>query len=785
MRSLGRPISAALLFLLFSSSAGATGQSLFLAIVVNGRETGQVGEFIQRDGEILARPQELHELGFVLPREMLRGSDPIPLAGLAGLQARVNTQRQTLVVTADSAVLRPMDLAAGSHTRLGPLSAAGWGAVLNYDLLGTFTGTKTLGGAFLDARVFGFYGTLSTSALGSFSAGPAQQAPVTRLETAYTYAEPDEMRRWRAGDLVSGALSWSRAVRLGGAQVSSDFALRPDLVSYPLPLVSASAAVPSTVDVMVNGIRALSQPVQPGPFQMRSLPIVTGAGDVLITATDALGRQTVVALPFYASATLLRPGLASYSLEAGAVRRRFGLADSDYAGWAASGTLRYGWTERLTLETHAEATAGLLFGGAGGALQIGTLGILTASLAGSSGGGADGPGSTRGSGYLASVGIERRSPRLNLFASGTFASPGYRDIAAINGAPVPRRTLRVGLGLPLGRYGSLNFAYVDQRAGRGAFRSDSFSALGSGVVAGGDVSLVNVTHAARIAGNINLYVTGFKDLLREGTFGATIGVSMSFGGGISAGTSVGLDSGHPGVRTQVQRAALVPGDVGFRLHDQEGRFAHRVAEADYVSNWGRITGGVDQTPNGAAGRAGLRGALVAGGGGVFVANNINDSFAVVRSGDVPNVRVLYENRPVGRTDSGGRLLVPYLNSFQNNRLALEPADLPTDVEVDRMRALVRPGDRVGIVVDFGVRSSNAALLRLQDAHGAPLPLGSRLRLHGSQPVPVGYEGEAFVTGLRANNQAEVELPNGSRCRVQFEYRPMRGDVPVVGALPCR
>lgn len=782
----GTIAAAAVCLLLSFAMAGAEEPSMFLEVIVNGNPTGQVGEFIQRDGEILARPQELGELGFVLPAELEGGTEPIPISRVPGVQARVNVARQTLMVTAPNTARRASELFTGGLPRMGPLSATGWGAVLNYDTLGTFTDTDNFGGAYLDGRAFGPYGTLSASALSSFTPGAEQQSSFARLDTLYTYAEPEELRRWRAGDVVSGALGWSRSVRLGGAQVSTDFNLRPDLISYPLPVFSGSAALPSTVDVLVNGIRSLSLPVQPGPFQLRSLPIVTGAGDVLMTVTDALGRQTVVNLPFYASTALLRTGLASYSLEMGGVRRRFGLADSDYGDSAASGAVRYGLTDWLTLETHAEAADGLALGGVGGAMRIGTLGIVTAAVATSSGGMPVAAGERAAEdGYLVSLGIERRTTHFNTFASGTIASLGYRDIAALNGAPMPRQTLRAGIGLSLDGYGSVNLGYVAQRAGRSTPQDDASTSSDSSIVGASDISLVTASYSTRLADRLNFYVTGYKDLLRNDAYGVAMGVSMSFGGGMSGGVAATLDDGRSGIRAQLQQTAQVPGDFGYRLHDQEGVYAHRVADADYILPWGRATGGVDQSSSGVAGRAGLRGALVAAGGGVFASNSINDSFAVVSSGDVPNVRVLYENRPAGTTDSHGRLLVPYLGSFRNNRLALDPEDLPADVEVDRMRALVRPGDRVGVVVDFGVHSSNPALLRLQDIGGRPLPLGSRLHMHGAPPAPVGYDGEAFVTGLRESNEAEVELPDGSRCRIAFTYRATPGDVPVIGPLPCR
>ena len=118
------------------------------------------------------------------------------------------------------------------------------------------------------------------------------------------------MMRYRAGDFINDGLSWTRPVRLGGAQVKSDFALRPDLVTMPLPLVSGTVAVPSTVDVLVNGDRVFSQQVQPGPFQIPQLPVVSGASTISMAVTNALGRQVLQNLAVLRQRRIARAGSA-------------------------------------------------------------------------------------------------------------------------------------------------------------------------------------------------------------------------------------------------------------------------------------------------------------------------------------------------------------------------------------------------------------------------------------------------------------------------------------------
>ena len=200
---------------------------------MNGRPTGRVGEFIDRDGALYATPAELRDLGFALPPDIAAGTEPILLASLPNVHAQLERCH------ADAGRAGRRLRAAADRTRrrsrateLAPLSRSGYGALLNYDVLGTYggrsatAGQQPTGGALLDLRAFSPYGVLENSGLVNITPY-AGQATTVRLGTTFDYADPDDLRRWRAGDVVSGAVSWSRSVRLGGGQVSSDFSLRP------------------------------------------------------------------------------------------------------------------------------------------------------------------------------------------------------------------------------------------------------------------------------------------------------------------------------------------------------------------------------------------------------------------------------------------------------------------------------------------------------------------------------------------------------------------------------
>jgi outer membrane usher protein len=157
----------------------------------------------------------------------------------------------------------------------------------------------------------------------------------------------------------------------------------------------------------------------------------------------------------------------------------------------------------------------------------------------------------------------------------------------------------------------------------------------------------------------------------------------------------------------------------------------------------------------------------------------------VDTNPMQGVHVFQENRDVGTTSSSGRLLVPDMRSFDRNQISIEATDVPADATLGEVTRNVRPQDLSGVVVKFAVKFSNGALLRLVDEAGVPLPVGSTATLVATgATAPVGYDGDAYLESLQFSNELAVDLPDGRRCKVAFNYRPVPGEIPRIGPLRC-
>ena len=261
----------------------ARDRSLHLDVLLNGQSIGLIGAFRQNQrGEILAVRKELEELGIKVPASF-KVEDEVALGAIPGVSFHYDepAQRIDIKLPPDGRLPKTYDMQPGTAPGPAP-ERSSVGAVLNYTLFGTsedkqfrsFWRYPTLS-ASLDARLFSPVGVFSQTGILSDRSLTGGGTDALRLETSWTYSDPGSLVSYRAGDLISSGLAWTRPVRLGGLQVQRNFGLRPDLITLPLPGVTGSAAVPSTVDIFVNGTKTISQDVGSGPFRITNIPILT------------------------------------------------------------------------------------------------------------------------------------------------------------------------------------------------------------------------------------------------------------------------------------------------------------------------------------------------------------------------------------------------------------------------------------------------------------------------------------------------------------------------------
>ncbi|MDR6889822.1 MULTISPECIES: fimbria/pilus outer membrane usher protein [Variovorax] len=739
--------------------AGPGGTDLYLELTLNGNPRGLV-HFGLRGKELWASAATLRQLGFVLPAGT---ADPVRLNSLPGVQASYDAAGQSVAINASADVLRLPMTVVDTSTVTAQEASTSRGVVLNYDLYGTQGRNNTSSlNALTELRAFSGSAVLSNTMMSRAARLPGEvwRHDSVRLDTTWSKSFPDDMLTLRVGDTTTASLPWSRSTRIGGIQLSRNFALQPYRSTTPLPAFLGSATLPSQVELYINGLRQYSGQVPAGPFQLKTVPSINGAGNAQVVLTDAFGRATTLDFSLYDTQRLLQEGLSDWSVDLGMVRKDYGLRSFEYGSEpAASGTWRYGLSNSFTLEAHGEATHGLVKGGIGGAWLLGQGGVLSGAVAHSSYG--------KEQGSLMNLGYSWRDNQFNFAVEGTRTRGEYRDVASLYGGPPPRGSGRASIGYTTDDLGSFGLSYLYLR-----YPTQQATRLAS----------VYWFKSFGRSASVNVSLNQNLDDRRERSL--FVGFTWVLDGNVTASAGLQREGNRNVYTADAQSSTPGEGGFGWRAGLRQGGGQNGgQAEIDYLGRYGRAMAGISVLGDTRYAYAGATGSIVFMGGQPFAARRIDDAFAVVSTDGIAGVPVRLENRDIGTTDGNGMLLVAPLRAYQNNQLSIDPMQLPADVRIERVKTVATPSDRAGTLVRFGITPISAAALILVDEAGKPLPLGSRVSANGGEPALVGFDGAVYLETLQPRNTLEVQTPAGG-CRASFDYRKDGAGIPQIGPLRC-
>lgn len=734
-------------------------QEQLLMVDINDEHLNETTLFLSgANGELYASEEDLRHWRLLLPRarSLLHDGKPyFRLHAIPGLTYRVNEATQAISIAAPPQAFQPTSLSRAPSAPPAPVTPQ-LGGFVNYDLVATHVpGAVAQRSAQLEIGTFGPEGVVTNNFIAQHGTAGNH---LTRLDSTWTIDRPDKLASLRLGDATSSVGQWGQSVHFGGIQYATNFATQPNLITFPLLNMNGQAALPSTVDLYVNGNRTSTLKVPPGPFTINNVPVVTGSGNATMVVRDALGREQVVTSPFYASPTILRPGLQDFSYEAGFLRDNYGLSSADYGPGFASGTYRLGLTDRLTGEWHAEMTPDQVTAGIGAAIVPDSIGVLSGALAASSG--------SAGQGGLAVLGAQHLGSPWSVTAHTQFTTSDFRDVGLPPGEAPPSQISNLNLGYAIDPATSLGLSYIylanrDMPADK--IVSASFS---RGLGRFGQLG-ISATDSIEGGGGSSVFVTW----------------TVALGERTTASLTRSTQSGNSQWSSMLQKALPAGDGYGYKLEATDD--GHQVGELDMQNRVGTYYVQFAQQQGQTSEQASAAGGIALLGGGLHFARALTQSFGLVQLPGYPGVRVYADHQLIGRTDANGEAMIPVLRPYEENRIGIEQLDLPLDAQFDTLTKIAVPYYRAGVLVKFPVRPAHGALFTIRLEDGKPLPTGATVRVNGGkEEFPVGLQGEVYVTGLGPMNKVEASW-RGQTCEFEIRYPKTTDPLPRLGTFVCK
>ena len=732
-----------------------------LSVAINDREVSDGSVFIRdpvsdRLAVELATAQSWRLL---IDRDAVLSFEGVPfypLDAIAGLQQEVDETALSiqLQIPPDAFELSRLEIEDGLSEPPRP----GTGAFFDYDVLAS-------GGQEIDEQVDGLFEAglfaAGTVLIGNVRLQDATSDPeLQRLETTLSKDFPGKRATFRLGDSLTVGGSFAEGVRFGGLQWATNFATDPAFVTFPLPTIGGLAQQDSVVDVIVDNLNQDTRNVPPGPFAIENVPVVTGGGEVQLRVTDLLGREQLITQSYYVSSRLLKEGLNEFSYEVGFARKDFGNKSFDYGDILGTATHRYGFTNAVTGEVHAEATNERASLVGGGALLLGPYGLLTGGVGGS----AD---HEEGEGGLAQIAYEYIGQRFSVGARTRFTSSSFRQSGADDGRFERVDQFNVGFdGLTYGRIGLL---LLNQERNDG---DDQRSATASYSLSLGPGSLIL---------NAGRTFTPNRDYVVTAAYSVPLGPTRS----ITATARSSNNSGRGRLQYTRTRGASELG-VDYRVAGEVGDDSRPIdARLGYQASWIGTDIDVERTSDNNRFRLGVNGSAAVVDGNFGLTRRIGRAFGLVDLPGFPNVRVYLDNRIAGQTNADGKLFLPNLRPYEHNRVRLAVEDLPLSADLVTAETAAVPFDRSGMTVNFGIVAVDRATVTLVDREDAPLPPGLVLASDdGELEAMVGRDGFAQLTGKLTSRSYLFGDANGRRFVCAVPAAPPEDPLPHLGDVRC-
>ncbi|EKZ9479259.1 fimbrial biogenesis outer membrane usher protein [Klebsiella oxytoca] len=549
-----------------------------------------------------------------------------------------------------------------------------------------------------------------------------------------------------------------------GARLYSDDSMLPNSQRGFAPTIRGIANSSAIVTVRQNGYTIYQSTVPAGAFEINDLYPSSFSGDLDVTIEEADGTTRHFVQPFSSLPMMQRPGHLKYSVTAGRFRAA-GSEDSKEPEFIET-TGIYGLSNTFTL-----------YGGLTGSedYQALTLGI----------------GGTLGEFGALSMDIGRADTR---FDNGDSDSGYSWRTQYIKDIP------ETGTNLSLGYYrytstGYFTFSDANQRD------IDADDRQSSEIQFSINQNLFTGVSFYASGSQQEYWDKGQKDKnLSIGLSGNLWGVSYNVSGqftdyadrdsdrSLSISLSVPLDRWLPHAnanwRITSQKEQATQHEVGINgslLEDSRLSYSLKQRQSknndsngsslygSYRSAYGTVNAGYDYSSDNHQMSYGLAGGIVAHSHGVTLSQPLGNAFALIDADGASGIRV--KNYPGIATDYFGYAVIPYLTSYQENRIYLDTTTMPDDVDVTQTMKLVVPSQGAAVTAQFSAKIGQRVLLTLTDRNGKPLPFGAMASSESQQQQSIVDEGGVlYLTGVNERPQAwNVRWGNEEHQQCRFTF----------------
>jgi outer membrane usher protein len=581
---------------------------------------------------------------------------------------------------------------------------------------------------------------------------------------AYTYAQrdlPGTHANLTLGETFTGG-DVMRSVPIKGLLINSDMGMLPDALQGYAPIIRGVAQTRAKLQVLQNGYPIYSTYVSPGPYEIDDLSTIGGGGELEIVLTEADGQVRRFTQPYASISNLLREGVWRYS---GAVGRYNPTSSLDEPLlW--QGTLSMGTAWNSTVYGGLMASDFYRAGTLGVARDLGSIGALALDVTHSD---ADidthDVQQVQGMSYAVKYGKSFATRTHLRFAGYRYSTEGYRDFdeavsqrsqgSTFHGSR--RSRLETSIYQPVGSRSSLSLTLSHQDYWRSNQQQRQFQF-------NFNTQLQGVSY--------NLYASQSLSNTRgtDRQFGLSASMPLSFG----RSSNATFDLQNNGDRYS-QRASLGGSVDENRLNyrvsvsNDENSQQSAALSVGYQTPLGSVGAGLTQGQDYRSASINASGAVLLHANGIEAGPYLGETTALVEVSEIAGVGIM--NATGVETNQRGYALVPHLQPYRVNPVALRTDSLGPEVEIENGTTQVVPRRGAVVKASFPARVVNRLIITGRTPLGHPLPFGAQVSdTDGTVMGIVGQAGQVMLSTSTEPRTLDVRWGDQSdaQCRLSID-----------------
>lgn len=752
----GSPVACLILLCLLCFQTASYGaERAVLKVFLNEEDRGEYFGIVTGENRVLFSSSDIVAMGFrTLPEAAETGEDGyIYLDSLsAGIKVALDTKASVLSITADPGLLRKNTLDLSRRPENKFYHADKGSAFLNYAL--TYTAGDDMDFESMSVPLEFAVARSGYTGISTFSYIKNEtDNRFVRLLTSIIRDEPSRMRRFVIGDFHAFSGNLGSGATLGGLSLSRNFSTAPFFIRYPGMDFSGVLTTASDVEIYANDMLLQRTHLPAGEFEFMDLPNVRGAGEVGIVIRDAFGRQESIAMPYYVSTMLLKPGLHDYSYNIGFRREEFGYESFRYNSPSLLGFHRFGFSRVFTGGFRAEADKDVINAGPSATFLLGKIGELDTSLAFSHAHG------RTGVGFFTNYMYAGRQFNWRIFLKGY--SRDYTNLVLPLSGTKPRLEGSASLGFRQRSLGSVSLSYSMLDLYRGT-----------------DIKRASLFYTRRLMKNVTLNLAASTAEAEEHTYEIFAGLIFILGRETSASLDYTVQEDYSRASATIQQNPPLGTGFGYRVSadrtedDRDGGYGTTETGGngyvEYRSPYGIYSAEYRKAWDENSYTVGASGSVAFINRSLYLSRPITDGFALVKVDDLEDVRVKFNNQDAGVTNKHGEVLIPGLISYYPNSISFYDTDCPVNYLISETEKLVSVPFRGGGVVLFDLRRIQAFTGRFSVVEKGEKTtaeywgLELRTDLRTVQAV-VGKRGEFYLENIPAGSYPARLFENGREC----------------------